>query len=92
LSDSSGRPSTGPQVLVLRAAFVPEGQPPPPEFGSVFPPLRFRATLDPRTGIITCDDAGMSFHGDIRAEWHPDPVADQNSNDGADDDAGEWAG
>jgi hypothetical protein len=66
------RSSPGPLTLVLRAAFVPDGQEPPPEFSSVFNPLKFRATLDPATGVITCDNAGMSFLGDIRAEWHPD--------------------
>jgi len=54
--------------------FVPDGQQPPPEFLGDFDPLKFRATLDPATGIIACDNAGQSFGGDIRAEWHPDPV------------------
>jgi hypothetical protein len=62
--------------LVLRAVFVPDGQEPPPEFSSDFSPLRVRATLDPATGAITCDDAGISFDGDIRGEWHPDEEQD----------------
>ena len=74
LSDTSGRSSTGPFTLVLRAAFVPDGEDPPPEFAADFSPLKFRATLDRTTGIITCDSAGMNFDGDIRAEWHPDVV------------------
>ena len=39
-------------------------------------PIKFRATLDRTTGAITCDNAGMSFDGDIRAEWHPDGSGD----------------
>jgi len=66
--------------LVIRAAFVPEGDSPPPELGSDFTPLKFRATLDTSTGAITGDEAGASVHGDVRAEWHPD--ADQGSGDG----------
>ena len=74
MSDTSGRSSPGPFTLVLRAAFVPDGEDPPPEFAADFSPLKFRATLDRATGIITCDSAGMNFGGDIRAEWHPDEV------------------
>jgi hypothetical protein len=71
--------------LVIRAVFVPERELPPPEFSSVFDPLHFPATLDPATGIITCDNAGMSFLGDIRAEWHPDqrPAAQGGDADAA---------
>jgi hypothetical protein len=72
LSDTSDRSSPGPFTLVLRAAFVPDGEDPPPEFAADFSPLKFRATLDKATGTITCDSAGMNFDGDIRAEWHPD--------------------
>jgi len=67
LPDTSDRPSgaasSGPFALVLRAAFVPEGEQPPPEFASDFSPLKFRATLDRTTGVITCDNAGMNFGG-----------------------------
>jgi hypothetical protein len=58
--------------LVLRAVFVPDGEQPPPEFMADFSPLRIRATRDPATGEITCDDAGADFDGDISAQWHPD--------------------
>ena len=58
--------------MVLRGVFVPDGQKPPPEFSSDLSPLRVRATLDPTTGAITCDDAGISFDGDIRGDWYPD--------------------
>ena len=80
MSDASNPRSPGPNILVVRAVFVPDGEQPPPEFSGVFDPLKFRATLDPATGIITCDNAGMSFLGDIRAEWHPD--VEQGSADG----------
>jgi hypothetical protein len=73
LSVKSDRPSA-PSTLVLRAAFVPDGEQPPPEFVADFTPLMFRATLNRTTGTITCDSAGMNFDGDIRAEWHPDEV------------------
>jgi hypothetical protein len=82
-SDSSDHGSPGPHTLVVRAAFVPDGQEPPPELSSDINPLRFRATLDPATGTITCDNAGMNFHGDIRAEFHPDE--DQEAGDDAAD-------
>jgi hypothetical protein len=72
LSDTSDRRSAGPLTLVVRAVFVPEGEQPPPEFSSVFNTIKFAATLDPETGTITCDNAGVSFDGDVRAEWHPD--------------------
>jgi hypothetical protein len=80
LSDTSDRSSPGPFTLVLRAAFVPEGELPPPEFAADFSPLKFRATLETATGTITCDSAGMNFDGDIRAEWQPDEV--QEAADG----------
>jgi hypothetical protein len=79
---------------VLRAAFVPDDGLPPPEFLADFSPLKFRATLDRTTGVITCVNAGINFGGDIRAEWHPDEV--QSSDDGeeasGDDDAPAPAG
>jgi hypothetical protein len=58
--------------LVLRAAFVPDGEQPPADLSADFSPLTFRATLDRETGMITCDNAGTNFDGDIRAEWHPE--------------------
>ncbi len=76
MSDPPDRPTPGPDVLVLRAVFVPEGQQPPPEFASVWNPLRIPATVDPATGQITCDNAGTNFGGDILAEWHPNPTPD----------------
>jgi hypothetical protein len=80
LSDTSDRPSADPSTVVLRAAFVPDGEEPPPEFSADFSPLKFRATLDRATGTITCDNVGTNFGGDIRAEWHPDEV--QRPDDG----------
>jgi hypothetical protein len=70
--DPSGRAVSGPFTLVLRAAFVPDGEVPPAEFLADFSPLKFPATMDRTTGIITCVNAGISFGGDILAEWHPD--------------------
>ena len=72
MPDTSDRASPDQFTLVLRAAFVPDGEQPPPELAADFSPLKFRATLDTATGTITCDNAGMNFDGDIRAEWHPD--------------------
>jgi hypothetical protein len=85
LSDKSDRSSAGPFTLVLRAAFVPEGEQPPPELAADFSPLTFRATLDRSTGTITCDEAGTNFGGDIQAEWHPDEA--QGSDDIDDQDS-----
>jgi hypothetical protein len=82
LSDSTDRPNAGPHVLVVRAAFVPDGEQPPPEFSSDFNSLHIRATLDTSTGQITCDGAGVNFDGDIRAEWHPDHEQDSEDGDG----------
>lgn len=74
---------------MLRAAFVPEGQQPPPEFSSVFDPLHFSATLDLATGMITCAMKGAGFDGDIRAEWHPD---EQQGSDDGEEAAGQGGG
>jgi hypothetical protein len=60
---------------------VPDGEQPPPELNSVFDPIKFRATLDPETGEITCDNAGINFHGDIRAEFHPDEKEQDDTDD-----------
>src|ERR1039457_1058534 len=46
------------------------------------------ATLDPATGSITCMVAGQDFDGDVRAEWHPDPVEDS----GGAEEAADWDG
>lgn len=59
---------------------MPDGEQPPPEFMADFSPLRIRATRDPSTGAITCDNAGANFDGDIRCEFHPD--VEQNSREG----------
>jgi hypothetical protein len=80
LSDSSGGSRSGPHQLVIRAAFVPDGEDPPAGFLSQFDQLRMPATFDPATGQITCADAGMNLDGDIRAEWHPDE--EQGSDEG----------
>lgn len=66
---------------MLRAAFVPDGERPPPEFGAEFRALRIPATLDPATGQITCPGAGMSFGNGLPAYWVPD------GNQGGDDEA-----
>jgi hypothetical protein len=84
LADTSDRSSAGPFTLVLRAAFVPDGEQPPPELAADFSPLKFRATLDRTTGTITCENAGISFGGDIRAEWHPDAAQDPEETAEAD--------
>lgn len=81
LSATSGRSSAGPFTLVLRAAFVPDGEQPPPELAADFSPLKFRATIDRTTGVITCENAGMSFGGDIQAEWHTDDAPDRSEGD-----------
>ena len=31
--------------------------------------------------MITCDNAGINFDGDIRAEWHPDEVRDSKGGE-----------
>lgn len=82
MSDSSGQQGPGPLQLAIRAAFVPDGQDPPAEFLTHFDQLRMRATYDPVTGQITCVNAGTNFHGDLRAEWHPDE--DLNPEEGQD--------
>jgi hypothetical protein len=87
LADQSNRPAAGLHALVVRAAFVPNGEQPPPELSAVFNPLKVRASLDPETGALTCDNAGTSFHGDIRAVFHPDEDhwSDDEAEDGATD-------
>src|SRR6266567_2600462 len=92
LPDTSNRSSPGPDVLVLRDVFVPEGESPPPEVSGWINPLRLPATMNRQTGELTCGDgAGAAWGGAIRAEWHPD--ADQSSDseaeiNGPDGDAG----
>ena len=85
LSDPSNRSSRDPFILVLRTAFVPDGGDPPPELAADFSPLKLRATLDRATGTITCDDAGLSFEGQIRAEWHPDEGQEAGNEDPAEE-------
>lgn len=86
MADPSDRSSAGPFTLALRAAFVPDGEQPPPEFAADFSPLKFRATLDRTTGAITCENAGMTFDGDIRAEWHPDEAQSSGTEQAGHDD------
>jgi len=81
LPDQSDRSTPGPLDIVVRAAFVPDGQQAPPEFAGDFNPLRIPATLDPETGQITCDNAGTNFGGDLLAEWHPDADQDDAGDD-----------
>jgi hypothetical protein len=78
LADSSNNEPLRAGVLVLRAAFVPDSEQPPPEFQSALNPLRIPARRDPATGEITCVNAGLSILGDLRAEWHPDQNEDAN--------------
>jgi hypothetical protein len=74
-----------PETLVVRAAFVPDGEEPPPELSGVFDPIIMRASLDPATGIITCDNGGIAYEGDVRADWHPDEERDGGEADGSDE-------
>ena len=66
------RPPASPNHLVIRAVFVPDGEEPPPDVAATMSPLRFRATLDPETGILAGDSEGNAFGGDLLAEWVPD--------------------
>jgi hypothetical protein len=66
------RPVPGPHTLVIRAVFVPDGEPPPPEMMSSFDSLRFRVSLNPATGELTCDEPGNGFDSGIQAQWYPD--------------------
>jgi hypothetical protein len=68
---------------VIRAAFVPDGAEPPPEFAGRWDQLRMRATYDPTTGELTCATPGTHFGGDIRAEWHPDEAAGSKQDGGS---------
>lgn len=77
MSDSSDGPIAGPDKIKLRAVFVPDGEAPPSDMETEFHPLRFRATLDPATGQITCDDTGVGLPHTIAAEFIPDD-ADQS--------------
>jgi hypothetical protein len=64
--------SPGPHIVVLRAAFVPQGADPPPEMTATMNPLRIPATLNPKTGELTCGQGiGAEWGEAIRAEWHP---------------------
>jgi hypothetical protein len=45
---------------VIRAAFVPDGGEPPPEFAGRWDQLRMRATYDPATGKLTPRQARIS--------------------------------
>ena len=85
MSDPSDRPVPGPQTLVIRAAFVPDGEQPPPEFSSQFDPLHFPATRDPATGEITCDADGTRFGGGVMAQW----VADEDPEGAAGNEPGD---
>jgi hypothetical protein len=71
LTDFSTRPSPGPDALVVRAVFVPDGEQPPRELAADFYPPRLRAILDPATRQITGDNARMASGDDIRAQWYP---------------------
>jgi hypothetical protein len=82
LPASTDRPIPGPHLLVVRAAFVPNGEQPPPEYMAVFDPLHLPATIDPATGEITCAYAGADLNGDVPAEWHPDTEQGFDDEDG----------
>jgi hypothetical protein len=81
LPDQSNRSTPGPDVLVLRTVFVPDGGQPPPEFINDLHPLRIPCTYNRKTGQATCRDAGLNFDGDISAEFHPDVAPDQQGGD-----------
>ena len=85
MSDASDGPVADPNTLVIRAVFVPDGEDPPPEFAGDFEPLRIPATRDPATGQITCANVGISFDGDVLAQWVPDAddETEANGQDGA---------
>ena len=89
MAESPNRAAGGLGKLVVRAAFVPEGQRPPQDFMAGFDALHMRATLDPATGLITCDNAGTNFNGDVVAEWHPDDQGDAEGGDGMADEDGD---
>lgn len=84
MNDPSSRPAPGPLTLLLRAAFVPDGEEPPPDLARMPHPLRLRASLDPATGAVSCDDTGTNFHGGIPAEWIPDAPAGEAGASGTD--------
>lgn len=62
----------GPDVLVLRAVFVPDGEDPPADFQGVYDPLKLSATFDPATGELRTDAIGLGFGIDMPARWEPD--------------------
>ncbi len=63
--------ASGGTILVIPAVFVPDGQTPPAEFAGSEQSIRIPATFDPRTGIISTDDAGPE-NGDIGpCTWEP---------------------
>ena len=91
MQDFPGDPP-GPLTLVVRAVFVPDGEEPPAEFLAVPYPLRVRATYDPETGVLTCEDtSGRAFAG-IPARWYPDNAQDDNPFADDDDNGGDGAG
>jgi len=79
LPDQPDRPVRGPHVLVFRAAFVPAGESPPPEFSADLHPLHMPAKLDPESGAVT-SEASPDFLSPLRAEWYPD---EEEGTDGA---------
>ena len=83
-----GRSAPGPMTMVLKAAFVPDGQDPPPDLALGRYPLRLRARLDPRTGEMITQAAGGLFIQDVPAEWKPDPREDGDDGGAADPDSG----
>ena len=86
--------SPDPQTLAIKAVFVPEGEAPPIEFVAVPHPLRFRATYDPETGKLSCENANSGAGPDIAAHWYPDKESDGDDDlfgtdqDGFPDDSG----
>lgn len=97
MSDFQGAPP-GPLTLVLRAVFVPDGYDPPVGFIANPYALRFRATYDPETGILTCEETSGGVVSGLAAKWRPEdapgdnPFADpfEPSDRGPDDDGPAW--
>jgi hypothetical protein len=78
LSDSSNPQAKTSTTIAVPAVFVPDGQTPPPEFATLWNPLRIRATYDPTTGVLTADDpTGRGIVG----TWCPDAPDQSNPAD-----------
>ena len=77
MPDRSGLPAADPDVLVLRAAFVPDGETAPPEFSADMQPLSFSVTVDPETGAFNSDTTPDMLPA-VTATFHPDQQDDSD--------------